>query len=294
MNTTLKLQDTDPIIGKKSRLENYWKDRGFDDFYSQFRGGIKLPRTHHDTNSLEDLVKYYKLKAIGFGNWVTQEDRFNYVQALKIAFFDLNRILGFPGNNIGLNALSISFGARGKGKALAHYEPWSSIVNITRYHDEGGDKKELWAQTGGAGSLAHEYGHFLDYTFAGMKPNGKTASLSGGRSIRMQVSNTDNPGSLHVIMNELINSLNVRNGYESPFRQRLNAVQGSGDYFIRRNEIFARVFEQYIFLKLQKAGVKNHFLHDTKYKSLVYLTPAELEKAVPLIDKLVKAMRNSL
>ena len=292
--STLKLQDTDPIIGKQSRLENYWKDRGFDDFYSQFRGGIKLPRTHHDTNSLDEIVKYYKLKAIGFGNWVTQEDRFNYVQALKIAFFDLNRILAFPGNNIGLNALSISFGARGKGKALAHYEPWSSIVNITRYHNEGGDKKTLWAETGGAGSLAHEYGHFLDYTFAVLLRNGKTSSLTCGRSTRMMVTDSENPGTLHSVMNELINSLNVQKGKVTPFRERLNRVTGAGDYFVRRNEIFARVFEQYIFLKLQRAGVKNHFLHDTKYQSRVYLTGSELERVVPLLDKLVKSMRNTL
>jgi hypothetical protein len=291
--STLKLQDTDPIIGRQSRLENYWQNRGFDDFYSQFRGGLKLPRTHHDTNSLDAIVSYYKLKAIGFGNWVTQEDRFNYVQALKIAFFDLNRILSFPGNNIGLNTLSISFGARGKGKALAHYEPWSSIVNITRYHNDGGDKKTLWAETGGAGSLAHEYGHFLDYTFAVLFRNGKT-SLSGGQSTRMVVSDADNPGKLHALMNDLINSLNVQKDRITPFRERLNNVQGAGDYFIRRNEIFARVFEQYIFLKLQKSGVKNHFLHDTKYQSRVYLTPSELEKAVPKMDLLIKAMKSSL
>lgn len=290
--STIKLQDTDPIIGKQSRLENYWKGRGFENFYSQFRGGIKLPRAHHDTNSLEQLVTYYNLKAIGFGNWVTQEDRFNYLQALKIAFFDLNRILAFPRNNIGIGNLSISFGARGKGKALAHFEPWSNIINITRYHNDEGDKKTLWANTGGAGSLAHEYGHFLDYIFA--VKAGKPPCLSGGNSTRMIILNEGNAINVSKLMNDLINSLNVQKGKVTPFRERLNKIEGSGDYFIRRNEIFARVFEQYIFYKLQKAGVRNHFLHDTKYESRVYLTNNELEKSIPLIDKLVKEMRNIL
>jgi hypothetical protein len=42
----------------------------------------------------------------------------------------------------------MAFGARGKARALAHYEPANKVINMTKY--------------GGAGSLAHEWGHALD------------------------------------------------------------------------------------------------------------------------------------
>lgn len=44
--------------------------------------------------------------------------------------------------------LAIAFGSRGKGNALAHYEPGRVVINLTKMK--------------GAGSLAHEFGHALD------------------------------------------------------------------------------------------------------------------------------------
>jgi len=45
-------------------------------------------------------------------------------------------------------ALSIAFGARGSGGAVAHYEPLRQVINLTKMN--------------GAGSLAHEWWHGLD------------------------------------------------------------------------------------------------------------------------------------
>lgn len=50
--------------------------------------------------------------------------------------------------------LAIAFGARGKGKALAHYEPARVVINLTKLK--------------GAGSLAHEWGHAFD-DFLGLR-----------------------------------------------------------------------------------------------------------------------------
>ena len=47
------------------------------------------------------------------------------------------------------NRLSIAFGARGQGSAVAHYEPAREVINLTKMR--------------GAGSLAHEWGHALDH-----------------------------------------------------------------------------------------------------------------------------------
>lgn len=50
--------------------------------------------------------------------------------------------------------LAIAFGSRGRGKALAHYEPGRVVINLTKMK--------------GAGSLAHEWGHAFD-DYLGMK-----------------------------------------------------------------------------------------------------------------------------
>ena len=55
-------------------------------------------------------------------------------------------------------SLAIAFGARGKGGALAHFEPGRNVINLTKIK--------------GAGSLAHEWGHALDY-FLGTSMGGR-------------------------------------------------------------------------------------------------------------------------
>lgn len=46
-------------------------------------------------------------------------------------------------------SLAIAFGARGSGRALAHFEPSRNVINLTKMK--------------GAGSLAHEWGHAFDF-----------------------------------------------------------------------------------------------------------------------------------
>lgn len=63
--------------------------------------------------------------------------------------------------------LALAFGARGGGKAIAHYEPVRKVINITKLR--------------GAGSLAHEFGHALDHWLGDMlKPSsiGRTSYAS--------------------------------------------------------------------------------------------------------------------
>ena len=102
MNTTTKLIDTSEVVGSGSKLETYWNSEGFKDFYKKFRKGSVLNINNRTVNDLERFLETYKIRSVGFGNYVTQEDRYNYISALLISFYDLNKVLGFN-NNIGLN-----------------------------------------------------------------------------------------------------------------------------------------------------------------------------------------------
>src|SRR3546814_17945201 len=58
--------------------------------------------------------------------------------------------MGVPPASMSLDgSLGVAVGARGSGKAAAHYEPGRRVVNVTRMS--------------GAGSLAHAFAHALDH-----------------------------------------------------------------------------------------------------------------------------------
>ena len=84
-----------------------------------------------------------------FGNWMNEKDRQAVLDMGYDALMDLAYALEIDPTDIALgNRLSIAFGARGSGNALAHYEPMREVINLTKMR--------------GAGSLAHEWGHAFD------------------------------------------------------------------------------------------------------------------------------------
>lgn len=254
---------------------------------------LNLPVELVDATNIHTILRKYKIKDVGFGNWVTVEDKINYVNALTLAFYDLNQVLKFN-YNIGMNeTLSVSFGARGKGRALAHYEPKMEVINITRYKRANNkfDKLERFLNTGGIGSFAHEYGHFLDY-FAGkfLDKNSIIFPLSGGHLINKKLPQNTG-GELRELTNEILDSLIFTDGKTSSF---YNRISGLGEYWIRRNEIFARAFEVYIKTELERKDIFNVFLTDTKYSGRVYPTPAEFKPTIPLFREWAEVYRHKI
>lgn len=97
----------------------------------------------------EELVKQFGLRGVEFGHWVNDSSGLYHLKRCAESFDDLAGVLGVDNKDISLNGrLAIAFGARGSGNALAHYEPDRKVINMTKY--------------GGAGSLAHEWGHAMD------------------------------------------------------------------------------------------------------------------------------------
>lgn len=131
-----------------------------------------------DNATFEDfqfLIEDYGFRGLQIGNYVPQKMRRFLTGAIYTSINDLAETLsiaptltalGNPlneedrSNEDGLiehrsykgMSMGLALGARGRGKAAAHYEPGKSIINLTR------DK--------GAGSLAHEWGHALDFTLS--------------------------------------------------------------------------------------------------------------------------------
>lgn len=163
-------------------------------------GGI-LEDTYNGLRRDEWLLKTYNVKTISYGNWVKNEDRFNFLAILAVSFYDLANL--FKDKNLGKKQLTVDWGGIGQGKYkgaffrdyqlitmpryirpdkwLKQLEMWSISIDKSKYfyrknvenrgellslNKEG--KAMLMRQTSGWGSFAHEFGHFMDYYLGGL------------------------------------------------------------------------------------------------------------------------------
>jgi len=291
----VKISDSSPDVTQGSRADRYWNEKGLIKLFPEMRKGIGIPK--NISNDINQISKRFHLKGVGFGNWLNIEDRINYTYSLIYSLYDLNKVLRFN-YNIGLNLLVITFGARGRGKALAHYEPGSHYINITRYHDGSSDKRIRFFSSGGVGSFAHEYGHFLDY-FAGeyLAPDKEYFALTDGRSISKSRTGTGNK--MRKITDDILEKIIWKKPKieESDYYKRLKSILANtekGSYWIQRNEMFARAFEVYVSEKLKIQGINNKLLTDTKYSPAMYLKVSEIQPIIPLFDQLIEEIRKKI
>ena len=104
----------------------------------------------------QDLIDHFGLRAVEFGTWLPQDERQAVLNMSFDSLCDLADALNLPPKAISFDgALAVAFGARGRGgknAALAHFEPSRNVINLTRMK--------------GAGTLAHEWWHGLDFNLA--------------------------------------------------------------------------------------------------------------------------------
>lgn len=103
------------------------------------------------------MMEAFDFRGGEFGNWLNDKERIVTANSCYDALGDLARTLRVNPEFIASRfqterGLAIAFGARGRSRALAHYEPGRKVINLTKQ--------------GGAGTLAHEFGHCLDNTLA--------------------------------------------------------------------------------------------------------------------------------
>ena len=260
---TQKINDTSNRISHGGRLEDYWIDRPVKQRRSSF---VEWDKKDID---MKALLEEYKLKGFEFGRYLNNEDRYDFLIAAKDSLNDLAWLM--KTDNIGIEyKIGIAFGARGRGgHAVAHFEPGYNMINLTK--------------TKGASSLAHEYGHALDYVIGlHIDQNKKHAALSAGRSMaKFPEDNTG--GTCRLLMRKLI--------YEIKMTASFKRLKDASDYWNYNTEVFARYFEQWCCYTLRAAKKSNSFLtyswsayiHDE-----AYLTEADFKKVLPIGNKLMK------
>lgn len=190
------------------------------------RNSINRPRVGTDyaqgrNITPEELATRFGLRAVEFGNWMNADDRQTSINECYSSFRALAELLGVPDEKIGRGTLAVAFGARGTGKANAHYEPAKHVINLTR--------------TRGAGSLAHEWAHSIDFNGSNQK------SLSN-------------------------------NFYFMGYTRR---CKETGSYWGREEEQFARAFETAIHYELKEREVVDDYLVNIIEDCKVYPSATE-------------------
>lgn len=266
-----KLVDSTEKVSPGGRAQSWW-------------GGKPVKKsTKYEANGYSgkldqyDIIKRYSIKGFEYGNWVNNNDRYDLLEATAESLENLSTIIGTK--NIGCDGIvGIAFGARGSNGALAHFEPGTFMINLTKEK--------------GFGSLAHEYGHALDYFFGLFIDRSPIySSLVGGNTTRMELPETG--GTLRKLAVKIVNEIIIHKGEKSETYLRLEKTF-KGEYWFRRNEIFARAFEQWIRYKLDLKGIKNSFLSKKKYESAAYLTEGDFKRIAPLMAKLIREMATSM
>lgn len=217
------------------------------------------------------IMNSFNFRGLQYGNSVTDDERAHHVQKIAESFVDLADVTGFPDSAIGLEGtLGIAVGARGKGGAMAHFEPDLKVINLTR-------KK-------GVGTLAHEWGHALDNYLA------KGTGFSSER-----------PGTLDAEVRQAMRDLKIgwqSTGYEAQVREAIKDMKEQGlavneDYWLRGTEMLARTFESYVQHKLRVNGRENTYL-SAPTGSPLWPTDEQAAKMAPLFDDLMSAINKNL
>lgn len=251
-----------------------------------------------DTPEGQSFLKKHLLETVGlrgiqFGNYVSDDERIHHLKKAAEAFVDLADVTGLPDNAASLKgAIGLAFGARGNAGALAHYEPDTKVINLTR--------------KSGVGSLAHEWGHALDHFLAGGgKTETKQTALHGMLSDDRYSNKKDDPVWAGM---DAVRQAWKDSGYQARLSTALKRHVDKGlmsdkkadQYWDSRSEKFARTFEQWVQHELLARGQKNTYLAGFNHKEYdgpapegheLWPTREEITKMAPAFRALLHAVR---
>lgn len=218
------------------------------------------------------LFEKYRLRYLEYGNWLSQKDRQERIELALNGFATLSKLFNSP--NIGLDGMvSLSLGGRGQGgRALAHFEPNTLFINLTKEK--------------GSNSLAHEYAHALDYILGMYVDRNKRYDyLSGYSTARTLPNNTG--GILRKTVNDIVDKAIELNRFTDGIK--------ASSYWTNRTEIFARIFEQYVSEKYPRdmtQGLTKTNSHYLEYP--VYWDKKALKEITPLFEPFRRAVCNAM
>lgn len=195
----------------------------------------------------DDYMATFGFRGGEFGLWMNEKDRQDSLDFGYNALMDLSRILNIFPENISLgHSLAIAFGSRGSGSASAHFEPLRNVINLTKMS--------------GAGCLAHEWCHALDFYLS------KTFDIEVGTLASEATSTFERsklPKSFVTLVDSFVVDPTTRRytEYYKGSRAFGKKFSKSGHgYWESRCEMLARAFDCYIKDKMAEIGIRSDYL----------------------------------
>lgn len=220
-----------------------------------------------------DYDKAFGFRGVQFGNWVAQSgelSRQNLMDQAYDALHDLSKVTGITTKDISLDgSLGLAFGARGvggKNAALAHYEPDTKVINLTKY--------------GGAGCVAHEWFHAMDNYIVG------TGADNFGTENTYKLRQSEKLYKAAVDLHRALQDTDFYKAAQKADKYRSKA------YWTTIREMAARGFEGYVKDKMESKGESNHFLVNYAPSDL-WPSKSDLKKLAPLYDAYIKAIKET-
>lgn len=279
-----------------------------------------IRRTGDDVLAGRNATEDDYLQALGmsggeFGNAEDQKLRQANMNYGYEAMVDLANALGIQTKDVSLSldeaeggaqgrpCLALAFGSRGRGKALAHYEPIRNVINLTKEK--------------GAGSLAHEWGHAFDNFLAhffgeadGMMYFATERAMYGRSTVQSDCRDLlagliatmrYKEGSPRTETDFYINARKLDKCYSKAGTQTSEGLKKNGQYWSSVTEMFARAFACYVEDKLKELNCSNDFLcgHASKMEGkdshgntiLTYPTGEERKRINSAFDALFEELR---
>ncbi|HBC1011240.1 TPA: hypothetical protein IGZ65_002849 [Escherichia coli] len=242
------------------------------------------PERRKGNVSPEQFSDAFGFRGVQFGNYVEGPRRQADLNRAYDALYDMADVLNVPAKALSLNGrLGLAFGARGKGRAAAHYEPGEVAVNLTKGN--------------GPGSLAHEWFHSLDNYFGryDVSTDGKITSggdyMTEAKRYKRVLKDGRFVDAEYQVRQEVYDAFKgvmkaIKNS-EMPRRSGLLDEVRSKPYWSTDAEMAARAFERYVQDKARTAGVENDYLVNIRKAddhgqpdTYAYPTNAELDGGI--------------
>ncbi|EHK7359320.1 hypothetical protein LSI50_004675 [Escherichia coli] len=234
--------------------------------------------------SPEQFSDAFGFRGVQFGNYVESPRRQADLNRAYDSLHDLADVLNVPTKALSLNGrLGLAFGARGKSKAAAHYEPGEVAINLTKGN--------------GPGALAHEWFHSLDNYFGryDVSTDGKITSGGDYMTEAQRAGRVFKDGRYvdaeYPVRQEVYDAFKgvmkaINSSDMSRRSERLDGVR-SKPYWSTDVEMAARAFERYVQDKARMAGVENDYLVNIRKAddhgqpdTYAYPTNAELDGGI--------------
>lgn len=275
----------DSLNEKKTQKKNPHSKKKWEPF--QFENLVMNTSSSRKGNVTgEFLMESFGIVGGEFGNWTNEAERQKSLDYTYDSFCDISAALGIDFKSTSLpylskKGLSIAFGARGRGSALAHYEPMREVINITKLR--------------GAGSLGHEWAHAFDHMIGQCYDCVDLATEECRSEIPLQ-------------LKKVLRTMRFKDNGDftdyykgsSKFNSAY-AKEGHG-YWTSACEMFARAFSCYLEDKLKEKGYRNDYLcghsdsfafteDETGKKFYAYPRDEERKRINQAMDKLIEFMK---